>query len=211
MWAAVLWDLDGTLVDTEPTWMAAERDVAAQFGAEWTKDDGLAQVGNALPVTGAYLSARIDGALSAEVVVERLVAEVATSLHDDVPWRPGAAELVRALDADGIPQALVTMSYQPIASAVARHLPFRAVVTGDTVAQGKPHPEAYLTAAALLDVDPAKCLAIEDSPQGAMSANAAGCTVLVVPNFVEVPPAPGRWFRTTLSGLSPSSLTLSYQ
>ena len=128
-----------------------------------------------------------------------------------MPWRPGAADLVRALHAEGVPQAMVTMSYEPIAAAVARHLPFQAVVTGDAVTQGKPHPEAYLTAAALLGVDPADSLAIEDSPQGALSANAAGCEVLVVPNFVDVPQAPRRWFRTSLSGLSPSTLALSYQ
>lgn len=205
-WAAVLWDLDGTLVDTEPVWMAGERALAFEHGAEWTEADGLAQVGNALPVTGAYMKARLGSDLSADEIVDRLVTHVSASLASDVPWRPGAVDLVKAFHAADIPQAIVTMSYAPIARAVARHLPVDHVVSGDQVRRGKPHPEAYLTAALRLGVDPAACLAIEDSPKGAAAANAAGCSVLAVPHFVEVPAASRRWFRETLVGLTPAGL-----
>jgi HAD superfamily hydrolase (TIGR01509 family) len=209
-WAAVLWDLDGTLVDTEPVWMAEERAIADAHNAEWTEADGLAQVGNALLVTGEYMKARIGSSLRAEDIVSQLVMHVAASLDGDVPWRPGAVELLQSFDAAGIPQALVTMSYEPIAAAVSRHLPFNAVVTGDRVKHGKPHPEAYLTAAQLLGVDPTECLAIEDSPKGAASANAAGCQVLVVPHFVDVPGAPQRQLYPTLDGLTPDRIAAMF-
>ena len=97
-------------------------------------------------------------------------------------------------------------SYEPIARPVAAALPFKAVVTGDRVKHGKPHPEAYLKAAELLGVDASDCLAIEDSGTGATSANAAGCWVLVVPHFVNVPDAPRRVQRASLEGLRPDGL-----
>lgn len=206
----MLWDLDGTLVDTEPVWMAGERAIASAHAAVWTEADGLAQVGNALIVTGEYMKARIGSTLSAAAIVDQLVDHVASSLAVDVPWRPGALDLIKAFQALEIPQALVTMSYAPIAEAVARHLPFEAVITGDIVTHGKPHPEAYLTAAAVLGVDPARCLAIEDSPKGAASANAAGCHVLAVPHFVDVPSADARVRHPTLDGLTPDDIAAMF-
>jgi HAD superfamily hydrolase (TIGR01509 family) len=206
VWTAVLWDLDGTLVDTEPVWMAAELELAAEHGVDWTHDDGLALVGLALPDSGAYIKRRLDSDLTPVQIIDYLVKRVAADLEHSVPWRPGALDLVAAFAGVGVPQALVTMSYAPIATAVARHVPFAAVVTGDTVAMGKPHPEAYLTAAALLGCDPGECLAIEDSSTGAASANAAGCDVLVIPHLVDVPVAPRRFTQETLLGLSPSVL-----
>jgi HAD superfamily hydrolase (TIGR01509 family) len=214
LWAAVLWDLDGTLIDTEPVWMAGERALASAHGAEWTDADGLAQVGNALLVTGEYMRARIGSPMTADEIVDRLVTHVASSLTERAPWRPGALDLIKAFRAAGIPQALVTMSYAAIADAVARHLPpdapFDVVITGDVVTHGKPHPEPYLTAARKLGVDPAQCLAIEDSPTGAASANAAGCRVLAVPHFVDVPAAENRRSHPTLDGLTPESIAAMF-
>ncbi|MGI9084888.1 MAG: HAD family hydrolase [Aeromicrobium sp.] len=204
--AAVLWDLDGTLVDTEPLWMAGEHDLAEAHGAAWTQEDGLALVGNSLIESGRYIKRRLGSDLAPEDIVDILVARLADELHREIPWRPGARELVDALDAEGVPQAMVTMSYAPIAHPVAAGLPFAAAVTGDQVKQGKPHPEPYLRAAELLGVDAADCLAIEDSGTGATSANVAGCHVLVVPHFVNVPDAPRRVQRSTLQGLSPDAL-----
>lgn len=206
VWTAVLWDLDGTLVDTEPVWMAAERELAAEHGVEWTTSDGLALVGLALPDSGVYIKQRLGSELSPAEIVAYLVERVAASIARSVPWRPGALDLVAAFAAARVPQALVTMSYAPIATSVAAHLPFAAVVTGDAVVMGKPHPEAYLTAAGLLGCRPEDCLAIEDSATGAASANAAGCDVLVIPHLVEVPTAPRRFAQATLAGLSPSML-----
>lgn len=190
--AAVLWDLDGTIVDTEPLWMAAEHELAAQHGATWTEEDGLALVGSELVAAARVIKERIGSDWSPEEIVDWLVTRLATSLTADQPWRPGAAELVRALADAGVPQALVTMSYRSIAEPVIAALPFDAVVTGDSVSRGKPHPEPYLVAAEMLGVDAAQCLAVEDSITGATSANAAGCVVVVPQHMVTVPPADRR-------------------
>jgi HAD superfamily hydrolase (TIGR01509 family) len=204
--AAVLWDLDGTLIDSEPLWMAGEHDLAEAHGAVWTQEDGLALVGNTLIDSGHYIKQRLGSELAPEAIVDILVARLALDLQREIPWRPGARELVLALDDRATLQALVTMSYEPIAAPVAAALPFRAVVTGDRVINGKPHPECYLRAAEHLGVDAADCLAIEDSVTGAAAANAAGCRVLVVPHFVNVPDAPRRVQRASLEGLLPDGL-----
>ncbi len=204
--AAVLWDLDGTLIDSEPLWMAGEHALAEEHGATWTQEDGLALVGNSLIESGHYIKHRLESQLAPEEIVDYLVDRLAGDLSREIPWRPGAAELVKALDSEQVPQALVTMSYAAIARPVAAALPFAAVVTGDQVTHGKPHPEPYLRAAELLGVDAADCLAVEDSGTGATSANAAGCHVLVVPHFVNVPDAPRRTQRTSLELLTPDDL-----
>lgn len=204
--AAVLWDLDGTIVDTEPLWMAAEQELADRHGVAWTEADALELVGNDLMDSGRYIRDRIGSSMSAEEVVEHLVARLSDSLRGDVPWRPGAVELIRALAAEGVPQALVTMSWAAIAAPVAEALPFDVVVTGDAVSAGKPDPAPYLLAAEKLGVDPTQCLAVEDSRTGAASADAAGCLVLVIPHMVQVPASPRRVFRPGLEGITVETL-----
>ena len=193
--AAVLWDMDGTLVDTEPYWIAAETELVLAHGGSWSQEDGLALVGNALSVSGQMLIDRSGIDLTSEQVVEALLASMVTSVREDPPFRAGARELLEALTAAGVPQALVTMSYTNLAGAIVDALPegtFATVVTGDAVSRGKPHPEPYLTAAARLGVDPGRCVAIEDSPPGVASAEAAGCRVLAVPLHVPIPAKVGR-------------------
>jgi HAD superfamily hydrolase (TIGR01509 family) len=205
-YAAVLWDLDGTIVDTEPLWMAAEHRLATEHGKVWTDEDALQLVGNSLIASGEYIRERLEIEMSAEEIVDYLVASLAGSLREHVEWRPGARELIGALDAAGVPQALVTMSYTAIAEPIAAQLPFGAVVTGDAVERPKPFPDPYLLAAERLGVDASACLAIEDSRTGAASANAAGCDVLVVPHFVTVPEADRRVLVPSLAGLTPADL-----
>jgi HAD superfamily hydrolase (TIGR01509 family) len=208
--AAVLWDLDGTLVDTEPSWMAAEYALAERHGASWTHEDALALVGNDLRTSGRLIVEGMGLALSVDEVVDELVTAVVTAIQRELVVRPGARDLLTELHGAGVPCGLVTMSYRPIAEAVVNALGgdvFAAVVTGDSVEHGKPHPEPYLTAAAMLGVAPADCTAIEDSPPGAASAHAAGCRVIVVPNMVEVDARPEWTVLTTLVGLSAHDLT----
>lgn len=205
-YAAVLWDLDGTIIDSEPLWMAGEHELAEKYGKTWTQEDGLALVGNSLIGSGEYIKKRLEADMTPEEIVDFLVVRLAVALREEIPWRPGARELIDALHAEGVPQALVTMSYESIAEPIAAVAPFAAVVTGDKVGKGKPHPEPYLKAAELLGVDAADCLAIEDSGTGATSANAAGCHVLVVPHFVNVPEAPRRTQLPTLEHVTPDAL-----
>lgn len=204
--AAVLWDMDGTLVDTEPLWIAGEHQLAEDHGAVWTEEDSLHLVGSDLLVAARYIKERIGGEMTPERIVDYLGGRVAASLRDVQDWRPGARELIEEYRAAGVPQALVTMSYGYIAEPVVEALGFDAVVTGDSVTHGKPHPEPYLTAADLLGVDPKECVAIEDSRTGALSANEAGCFVVAVPHAVSVPEAPSRAVVPTLDGLTAADI-----
>jgi HAD superfamily hydrolase (TIGR01509 family) len=206
---AVLWDFDGTLVDTEPYWIAAEYALAHEHGATWSEEHALRLVGNDLVESGHYIREVMGLEMSAEEVVDFLLDRVVAQVEEQVPWRPGAVELLSALREAAVPCALVTMSYRRFVAPVLTGLPpetFRVIVTGDEVQQGKPHPEAYLTAAAALGLAPEECVAIEDSNTGATSAEAAGCPVLVVENHVSVTPAPRRTFAASLAEVTVESL-----
>lgn len=206
---AVLFDMDGTLVDTEPYWIEAEYALVAAHGGEWSDEHAHALVGNELLETGRYIRehGRVD--LEPAVIVDRLLDDVVRATEAAVPWRPGAQELLSALAERGIPCALVTMSYVRLAQTVLDQLPasaFATVVTGDQVRAGKPHPEAYLTAARRLGVDPEHCVAIEDSPTGIASAEAAGCAILAVPHHVPIEAAAGRTLVASLTDVTPDDL-----
>jgi HAD superfamily hydrolase (TIGR01509 family) len=184
--------MDGTLVDTEPFWIASEYELVESHGGTWSDEHAHSLVGFDLLDAGAYIAAHGPVPLSPAEIVEHLLAAVISRMSASPPWRPGARELLSELvDAD-VPSALVTMSWSSFADVVVGLLPagtFAAVVTGDQVTRGKPHPEPYLRAADLLGVDARHCIAIEDSPTGAASALAAGCTTIAVPHVVDVPPA----------------------
>lgn len=194
--AAVLWDMDGTIIDTEPYWIAAEMRLAEQHGGTWTHDDALTLIGQAIPKSAAVLQERAGVHGTIEEIVDELIRLVGEQMRaNGVPWQPGARELLASLRDAGVPCALVTMSYRPLADILAEMLPpgtFATTVTGDMVTLGKPHPEPYLKAAELLQVDIAACVAIEDSPTGLASAEAAGAHVIGVPHFVAIDAAPGR-------------------
>jgi len=206
---AVLWDMDGTLVDTEPYWVESEHEVVAKHGGTWSNELAMNVVGFDLLDAGVYIREHSGIDVEPADIVEQLLDRVVRRVEEAVPWRPGAVELLTDLRAHGVPCALVTMSYRRFVAPILAGLPedtFDAIVTGDAVSQGKPHPEPYLRAAALLDVDPARALAIEDSNTGTRSGVAAGCTVLVVPNHVPVLEGERRVFVDTLEGLTATTL-----
>jgi HAD superfamily hydrolase (TIGR01509 family) len=207
--AAVLWDMDGTLVDTEPYWIAEERALVEQHGGVWTDEHAHQLVGNDLLVSAEYILAHSPIDLSPVEIVHLLLAGVVARVALHVPWRPGARELLRSLVKQGVPCALVTMSWESLATAVLKNLPkgtFSAVITGDVVSHGKPHPEPYLAAARVLGVDLKSCIAIEDSPPGVASAVAAGIPTIAVPHHVSVPETVGAVQVTSLAGLAPQDL-----
>jgi HAD superfamily hydrolase (TIGR01509 family) len=207
--AAVLWDMDGTLVDTEPYWIESEFELVAAHGGTWSHEHALNLVGNDLQVSGRYIREHSGVDLEPSEIIEELLDRVVARVARKVPWRPGAVELLADLRSNGVRCALVTMSYRRFVAPILAVLPpdtFEVVITGDAVTQGKPHPEPYQKAAAVLGVDPAATVAIEDSNTGARSAEAAGCTVLVVQNHVPVLPGERRVFADTLAGMTTADL-----
>lgn len=204
--AAVLWDMDGTIIDTEPYWIDAEIALAERDGGTWTHDDGMTLIGKALPESAEILRARAGVRGTNDEIVDDLVTQVGVALRKHgADWQPGARELLAELRSADIPCALVTMSYRSLADILVELLPpgtFDVVVTGDMVTHGKPHPEPYATAARLLGVSPDQCIAIEDSPTGVASAEAAGARVIGVPHFVQIDATPRRSRVASLTQLS---------
>ncbi len=206
---AVLWDMDGTLVDTEPYWIDTEYALAEKYGGTWSQEHAMNLVGSALLASGDYIRVHMGIDRTPQQIVDELLDGVVARVALEVPWRPGARELLSDLNQQGMPCALVTMSWQRFVEPILAQLPaatFATVVTGDRVEFGKPHPEPYLTAAAELGLDPRDCVAIEDSNTGAKSAVAAGCTVLCVPHHVPILEGDGRVFADTLEGMDGAAL-----
>jgi HAD superfamily hydrolase (TIGR01509 family) len=192
--AAVLWDFDGTIVDTEPYWIEAETALIESHGHTWSHEQALQLVGNDLIVSAEVIIEQTGLSLSPPEIVEILLDGVVARLERGIPWRPGARELLADVRASGTRCGMVTMSYRRFVQPVIDALPegtFDCVVTGEVVADGKPHPEPYLAAARLLGLEPGECIAIEDSPTGVRSALAAGCRVLGVPLHLPLAAEPG--------------------
>ena len=211
--AAVLWDMDGTLVDTEPYWLVAERELANAHGASWSFDDGLKLVGQGLEYTAAALQDR-GVELPVPEIIDWLTNKVLSQTVIALPWRPGALELLLSVREAGIPTALVTMSMKPLAEHVASSLDqplFDVIVTGDDVEYPKPHPEPYERAARMLHVDITSCIAIEDSIPGLASASASGAVTIGVPAHVDLPPEPGYTLWPTLVDRTADDLVTLYQ
>lgn len=208
--AAVLWDMDGTLVDSEPYWMLSEAKLALEYQFEWKQEDGHSLIGLSLYDSAQIIRSKVGiEDLTDQEIINRLTAAVVEQLGERLPWRPGALELLTELKALGVKTALVTMSMRTMAMAVAESIGFPAfdvVVAGDDVSRGKPDPEPYQRAAELLGVAAADCIAIEDSRTGVASAEAAGCLTLGVPHLAPIPTAPGRILLPTLAGVTASQL-----
>ena len=187
--------MDGLLVDSEPLWFVVEREVAERLGAPWAEADQEALIGGSLERTVSWLLAKAAGPVTAsrDDVARWLVEGMARLvLARGLPLQPGAARLLAALDAAGVPGALVTASSRAIMDAVLKvtGLSFGVTVCGEDVQRPKPDPEPYLLAAARLGVPPAGCAVLEDSPTGIAAARAAGCAVIAVPS-VPVSAGPG--------------------
>lgn len=200
---AVLWDMDGTLIDSEPHWLKSERELATEHGKDWTEEDGKSLIGMSLKDSSEIIAKKIESDLSTDEIVQRLTSSVQNELTKEIIWRPGAQELLRELRRRGVKTALVTMSLRSMALQVVEAMAFDAfdvVVAGDDVVHGKPHAEPYLKAANLLGVAPADCVAFEDSISGILSAEAAGTKAVGIPNIMMIPNRPGRILWDTLEG-----------
>lgn len=201
--AAILFDMDGTFVDTEKYWQAAEIKLFQSMGIHWEAGMGDELAGRSLVESIGIMSAKS----GVDLDVERTVTTLIDTVHDMVvskgaPWLPGSLELVKLCRKLGIATALVTSSYRKFAQAVVDRAPtgtFDVVVAGDEVAHPKPHPEPYLTAAQKLGVLPSQCIVFEDSPSGVRSGLAAGALTYALPGLNPVPPSLGYSRVETLS------------
>lgn len=202
---AVLFDMDGLLVDTEPQWFAAETATSDWLGYPWTPADQHALLGSNLPFAADYMLRVSGSSRSREEVVDRLRDEMTAQLQrGGVTIHDGAPELLRQLREVGLPVGLVTSSVRVHVEPVLAQLPpdvFATVVTADDVVHKKPDPEPYLLALRRLDVPGHATVALEDSPPGVAAAEAAGCTVVAVPSVVDIPAAANRLVVRSLSEL----------
>ena len=203
---AVLFDMDGMLIDTEPLWIATEAEVAAELGCTtWTVEDQRRCLGSSAAMVASYIAERSGTSVPQSEIVTMLYTSVARRMADSPPVQPGAKELLSELDALGVPMALVTSTYRSLLGTALRGLGehyFAATVAGDEVSQAKPHPEPYLTAARLLGVDPRRCVAVEDSPAGVAAAQAAGCVVVAVQHVASIEEAERRYVVSSLTEIS---------
>ncbi|MDX3117300.1 HAD-IA family hydrolase [Streptomyces scabiei] len=201
---AVLFDMDGTLVDTERLWWEAVEEAA---GRPLTEADRPEVLGRPVEHTARWLAA-VTGRPAPELA-EALHREFAGRVRADVVPRPGALALLDALAREGVPTALVTASPRAVADTVLDALGatrFAVTVTADDTERTKPDPDPYLAACRALGVDPAACVAVEDTETGVSSAEAAGCTVLAVPSLAPIGAAPGRTVVAALDGVTPQRL-----
>lgn len=209
--------MDGTLVDSEKLWDIAIQELYRKFGGEITPGIRESTVGGSaesvMKIVYTDLGLEQDPAHMAATA--DWLHEITGDLFDGgLPWCPGARELLDEIAGAGVPMALVTNTRRALTeralNSIGRHY-FSASVCGDEVPRGKPAPDPYRQAAALLGVDPADCLAIEDSVTGTASAESAGCPVLVVPNDVAVPGGPRRRQVSSLAGLDIGALRRVYE
>jgi HAD superfamily hydrolase (TIGR01509 family) len=214
--AAVLWDMDGTLVDSEKVWTVSLADTARWLGGELSAGAREAMVGSNMPRSLGIMFDDLGLPQEPErfeAATRWLTERTGELFAAGLEWRPGALDALRTVRAAGWPTALVTntlrsLTEQALESIGREH--FTVTVCGDEVPRGKPDPDPYLRAAELLGVAPAQCLAIEDSPTGTASAERAGAAVLVVPCEVPVPGGPRRVERASLVGLTADEVRASY-
>lgn len=195
---AVLFDMDGTLVDSEKLWDISLAALYRELGGQMSREVRASMVGGSAEDT--IRTVYTDLGLELDPAA---MAESSRWLHDytgelfaaGLPWCEGARELLDQLAAERTPMALVTNTQRALTesalTSIGPHY-FSVTVCGDEVPRGKPAPDVYRRAAQLLNLPPAACLAIEDSPTGAAAAESAGCPVLVVPNEIAVPDGPRR-------------------
>lgn len=191
---AALFDMDGTLLDTDPIWFAAEAAYASAYGQTWTAAQAKRVVGRPLVDTAKALITLTGSADDPQKVMDYLNDYLASELFfRPLPWRPGAPQLLSALREARIPRALVTSSHRTLTDAAASQMEERtlqSVVSADDVTSLKPHPEPYLRAAANLKVNITKCVVLEDSPSGIEAAVASGANVVGIPSVVPLSPDP---------------------
>ena len=186
---AVLFDMDGLTIDSEPQWLEVERELTARFDYQWTLEDQAFCLGGPLSRVGQYMSEMVNGAETGEYFHQGLISEMAKKVRARAVFMPGAQSLIDSLHKSEIPMALVSASPRVIVDAALAHiqpLPFKTTISSDDVSKTKPDPEGYLKAAQILGVDIKQTLILEDSVTGVKAARASGAKVIAVPHLVKI-------------------------
>jgi HAD superfamily hydrolase (TIGR01509 family) len=206
---AVLFDMDGTLLDSEKLWDVALADLAEELGGSLSGAARERMVGNALGRSVAIMHEELGIDADPEASGAFLLGRAEELFRTALEWRPGAQDLLWAVFDEGLPSALVTSTHRHLTELALDFIGrdfFVASVCGDEVSAPKPHAEPYARGAELLGADPARCVAVEDSPTGVTSAQAAGCAVLAVPSQVPLEPGPRRVVRGSLLDVTVNDL-----
>ncbi len=199
---AVLFDMDGLLIDSEPQWFAAETATVAELGGDWGKQQQLDLLGTNLEVAAAYMIRWTNSQRSHADVMRLLEQNMTEQLQKSISFRPGAMDLLTSIATTDLTFGLVTSSTRRHVEVVLQHLPeqlFHVSVTADDVDRLKPDPMPYVTAMHAIDASPARTVVLEDSPPGIEAAEAAGCQVVAVPSVAAIPDGPN---RTVVSSLT---------
>ena len=206
---AVLWDMDGTLIDSEPLWIEEERRLMESLGIEWTDEDARYCLGGPMVRVDEYMRQRSGQDFQPGALSSRLLEMVEARFSGPLPFAPGALELLEELERIGTPLALVSASPRNLIDQAMNSFGkdrFNVIVSNNDVRKPKPDPEGYLLAAERLQVDIRRTLIIEDSIPGIGAAQASGAFVLGIAHFSELPESPRTIQRLSLKGLSVSAL-----
>ena len=189
MFEAILFDMDGLFIDSEPEWHAAETEMMRGYGYDWQPTDQLQCLGGPLARVTEYMSSCLKGAIKPEVLAKEIIDEMTTRLSSATTYMPGAIEFSKLVSQARIPQALVSASPRTLVNAVVSNLDqnyFKETVAAVDIERTKPFPDPYLHAAKLLDVEISNCLIFEDSQTGITAATASSAFVVAIPHYIEV-------------------------
>ena len=189
---AVIFDLDGVLIDSEPVWEQVRRQVVAEHGGHWAADAQQRMMGMSTGEWARYLSEDLGAGLPPDAVAALVIDRMAARYAERLPLMPGAAEAVRRLAASwplGLASASPPSLIDAVLDAASLRQSFVTVLSAEDVPHGKPAPDIYLAAAERLGLRPERCVAVEDSTNGLRSAAAAGLRVIAVPH-PRYPPDP---------------------
>jgi HAD superfamily hydrolase (TIGR01509 family) len=188
-YSAVFFDMDGLLVNSEPLWLESETEMMAQYGYQWLESDQAACLGGPLDRVGNYMSDLINGKRDGNSLMLEIIERMVVKFKGDLPFMPGAVELINDLRAHGVELILVSASPRSLVDAALSNFeinPFAKSISSNDVKVSKPDPEGYLLAASSSGHDVSNCLVLEDSLTGVTAAKASGAWVLAVPHLVPI-------------------------
>lgn len=216
--SAVLWDMDGTLIDSEPIWIAQEQELMNSMGVHWSQEDAIHCIGGPMTRVDAYMRKKLSPQLQEQypemALTKILLSRMESELAKGVDFAPGAEQLFNQITQLGVPQALVSASSRALVDAALNFIGgerFQVTISNDEVVESKPSPEGYLSAATQLGVDIENCLILEDSVTGVTAAINSGAYVLAIPHVANLPIAAKVVHKTTLQSLDVQDLVTLFK